>query len=89
MAKIHRFHTLLPYGGAMYYRETGESIRKIVNQRIRTGGACDAVVDLDAALRDPKNPKQLRAGYSINDHLQPNDTDYKVMAEAVDLLIFR
>jgi lysophospholipase L1-like esterase len=81
--------TLLPYGGAGYYSETGESIRQAVNQWIRTGGAYDAVVDFDAKLRDPKNPKELNPAYYINDHLHPNDEGYKLMAEAVDLSIFR
>jgi lysophospholipase L1-like esterase len=80
--------TLLPYGGAMYYSEKGESIRLAVNQWIRTSGAYDAVVDFDAKLRDPQDPKQLNAAYYINDHLHPNDAGYKVMAEAVDLSIF-
>ncbi len=81
--------TLLPYGGAMYFSEAGESIRQAVNQWIRTGGAYDAVVDFDAKLRDPQNPKQLNAAYYINDHLHPNDAGYKLMAEAVDLSVFR
>jgi lysophospholipase L1-like esterase len=80
--------TLLPYGGAGYYSESGESIREAVNQWIRTGGAYDAVVDFDAKLRDPKNPKELNPAYYINDHLHPNDAGYRLMAEAVDLSIF-
>jgi lysophospholipase L1-like esterase len=80
--------TLLPYGGASYYSESGESIRQEVNHWIRTGGAYDAVVDFDAKLRDPKNPKELNPAYYINDHLHPNDAGYKLMAEAVDLSIF-
>jgi lysophospholipase L1-like esterase len=81
--------TLLPYGGAAYYSEPGESIREAVNNWIRTGGAYDAVIDFDAKLRDPKNPKELNPAYFINDHLHPNDAGYKLMAEAVDLSIFK
>jgi lysophospholipase L1-like esterase len=80
--------TLLPYGGAAYYSEAGEAVRQAVNQWIRTGGAYDAVVDFDAKLRDPKDPKQLDAAYYINDHLHPNDAGYRLMAEAVDLSLF-
>jgi lysophospholipase L1-like esterase len=81
--------TLTPYAGAGYYSESGESLREAVNQWIRTGGAYDAVVDFDAKLRDPKNPKELNPAYYINDHLHPNDAGYRLMAEAVDLSIFK
>jgi lysophospholipase L1-like esterase len=80
--------TLLPYGGAAYYSEKGESIRQAINQWIRTGGAYDAVIDFDAKLRDPENPKQMNAVYYLNDHLHPNDAGYRLMAEAIDLSIF-
>ena len=59
-----------------------------MNQWIRTSGAFDALVDFDAVVRDPKNPKQIRAEFNINDHLHPNDAGYKAMADAVDLAIF-
>jgi lysophospholipase L1-like esterase len=81
--------TLLPYSGAMYYSETGESIRQAINQWIRTNGAYDAVIDFDARLRDPKNPNQLNPQYYISDHLHPNDAGYKLMAEAIDFSIFQ
>jgi lysophospholipase L1-like esterase len=81
--------TLLPYGGATYYSEKGEAIRQAVNQWIRTGGAYDAVVDFDAKLRDPKNPSQLNSAYYINDHLHPNDEGYKLMADSINLAIFK
>jgi lysophospholipase L1-like esterase len=81
--------TLTPYEGAAYYSEKGEAVRKAVNQWIRTGGAYDAVVDFDALLRDPKNPDQMNPAYFINDHLHPNDAGYKLMADSIDLAIFR
>ncbi len=81
--------TLLPYGGATYYSEKGEAIRQAVNQWIRTGGAYDAVVDFDATLRDAKNPSQMNSAYYINDHLHPNDAGYKLMADSIDLSIFK
>ena len=80
--------TLLPYGGAGYYSEKGESMRQAVNAWIRTSGTYDAVVDFDAKLRDPQNPSQLNSAYYISDHLHPNDAGYKLMAEAVDLALF-
>jgi len=80
--------TILPYEGAGYFREEGETIRQAVNAWIRTSGAYDAVVDFDAATRDPANPRRLRPEFDPGDHLHPNDAGYRAMAEAVDLRIF-
>jgi lysophospholipase L1-like esterase len=80
--------TLTPFLGAPYQREAGEPIREAVNQWIRTSGAFDAVVDFDAAVRDPNDPKRVRAEFDPGDHLHPNDTGYQAMADAVDLSIF-
>jgi lysophospholipase L1-like esterase len=80
--------TLLPYEGAAYYSEKGEVIRQVVNQWIRTGGAFDAVVDFDAATRNPDAPKQIRADFDSGDHLHPNDAGYKAMADSIDISIF-
>ena len=80
--------TLTPYEGANYQRENGEAIREAVNQFIRTSGAFDAVVDFEAATRDPANPKRLRAEFDPGDHLHPNDAGYQAMADAINLSIF-
>ncbi|PYS54251.1 MAG: GDSL family lipase [Acidobacteria bacterium] len=80
--------TLTPYAGAGYYSEKGEAIREAVNRWIRTSGAFDAVIDFDAATRDPKNTKQFRAEFDSGDHLHPNDAGYKAMAESISLSIF-
>ncbi|HEY2016490.1 MAG TPA: SGNH/GDSL hydrolase family protein [Bryobacteraceae bacterium] len=80
--------TLTPYGGAGYQRDTGEAVREGVNQWIRTSGAFDAVVDFEAATRDPDNPKRFRADFDPGDHLHPNDAGYQSMADAIDLSIF-
>jgi len=80
--------TLTPFEGAAYYSEAGEGVREAVNQWIRSGGAFDAVVDFEAATRDPDHPKQFRAGFNNGDHLHPNDTGYQAMADAIDLSVF-
>jgi lysophospholipase L1-like esterase len=80
--------TLTPYEGAAYYSEPGESIRLAVNQWIRTSGAFDAVFDFDKVEQDPDRPKQFKAGFNTTDHLHPNDTGYKAMADSVDLALF-
>jgi lysophospholipase L1-like esterase len=81
--------TLLPYEGARYYQEAGESVRQAINTWIRTGGAYDGLIDFDAAMRDPANPRKMKADLQSGDWLHPNDAGYKVMGDAVDLALFR
>jgi lysophospholipase L1-like esterase len=61
------------------------AIRAQVNQWIRTSGAFDAVIDFDAALRDPANPAQLLPAYDSGDHLHPNSAGMQAMANTVNL----
>ncbi len=81
--------TLTPYEGAAYFREEGESIRQAVNDWIRTSGTYDAVVDFDAIVRDPANPRRIRPEFDPGDHLHPNDAGYQAMAKGIDVRIFR
>ncbi len=80
--------TLTPYEGAGYYSEKGEEVRQAVNRWIRTSGAFDAVADFDKVTQDPNKPKSFLPTFNNGDHLHPNDTGYKVMADSVDLSIF-
>jgi lysophospholipase L1-like esterase len=68
-----------------YYNEDKEAKRQAVNQWIRTSGEFDGVIDFDAATRDPNNPKHIRADFDSGDHLHPQDTGYKAMADSIDL----
>jgi lysophospholipase L1-like esterase len=80
--------TILPFGGSMYDSPEREAARRTVNEWIRTAGAFDAVVDLDAAMRHPANPSRLRADADTGDHLHPNEVGHQMMADAVDLRLF-
>lgn len=80
--------TLTPYEGAGYSRPNGEATRQAINTWIRTSKAFDAVVDFEAATRDPQAPTKLRAEFDPGDHLHPNDAGYQAMADAIDLKIF-
>ncbi len=80
--------TLTPYEGAGYFSEEGEAIRSRVNEWIRTSGAFDAVIDFDAATRDPASPRRFLPAYDPGDHLHPNDAGYQRMADEVDISIF-
>jgi lysophospholipase L1-like esterase len=81
--------TITPYGGALYYSEEGEAVRQAINAWIRTSHAFDAVADFDAAIRDPEKPTQIKDGWHAGDHLHGSDSGYEVLANAIDLSIFR
>ena len=63
--------------------------REAVNDWIRTSGAYDAVIDFEAAVRDPSHPTRMLPAYDSGDHLHPNDAGYQAMANAIDLSLFR
>jgi lysophospholipase L1-like esterase len=81
--------TLTPFEGAAYWTAEGEAKRQAVNEWIRTSGDYDAVVDFDAATRDPAAPTKFLPAYDSGDHLHPGDAGYKAMGEAVDLNLFK
>jgi lysophospholipase L1-like esterase len=81
--------TLPPFGPIPdrpgYYSQTSAAKRDALNQWIRSSKEFDGFIDFDAALRDPKDPKNLLPAFDSGDHLNPNDDGYKAMADAVDL----
>lgn len=79
--------TMTPYMGSDYYRPNGdnEADRQSLNHWIRTSGVFDAVVDFDAALREPKQPHKMRAEVDSGDFLHPSPAGYLAMANAVPL----
>ncbi|MCR3751880.1 SGNH/GDSL hydrolase family protein [Lentzea californiensis] len=83
--------TLLPFGGSGYDDPGGlrESARQAVNRWIRTSRRFDAVIDFDAAVRDPADPRRLLAAADVGDHLHLNPTGYRMLAEAVPVRLFR
>ncbi|KAF2226028.1 SGNH hydrolase-type esterase domain-containing protein [Elsinoe ampelina] len=66
-----------------------EQTRAKVNDWIRNGGAFDAVVDFDAAVRDPTNTTILRSDYDSGDFLHLNPAGYAAMADAFPLGLFQ
>jgi lysophospholipase L1-like esterase len=84
--------TLTPFEGTTfpgYYTPEGEVKRQAVNDWIRHGGAYDAVIDFEAAIRDPAHPTRMLPAYDSGDHLHPNDAGYQAMADAIDLKLFQ
>ncbi|MEV7970225.1 SGNH/GDSL hydrolase family protein [Sphaerisporangium sp. NPDC088356] len=80
--------TIAPYEDAELYTPEGESARQTVNEWIRTGGAFDAVLDFDAAWRDPDRPSRIREDFHCGDHLHGNDAGYQALADSIDLSLF-
>ncbi|GAE55000.1 hypothetical protein XPR_1635, partial [Xanthomonas arboricola pv. pruni MAFF 301420] len=79
--------TLTPFGNSDRYEPVAAATRQTLNGFIRDGKAFDAVIDFDAALRDPARPEWLPAALT-RDFLHPNDAGYQRMAESVDLSLF-
>lgn len=77
--------TLTPSGRT---NDRQELQRATLNHWIRFGGELDAVVDFDAALRDPANPRRMKPIFDCGDSLHPNDAGYEAMGNAVDLSLF-
>ena len=95
-ARLHHVRivgaTLTPFEGALhdtelksYYSESKEKTRQAVNRWIRGSGQFDAVIDFDAAMRDPAHTGRLLPAYDSGDHLHPGDAGYRAMAAAIDL----
>lgn len=80
--------TLTPFEGAAYYSATAEAKRQAVNEWIRTSKMYDAVIDFDAALRDPSRSTRILPQYDPGDHLHPNPVGYRAMADGIGLPIF-
>jgi len=71
-----------------FYTAEGEAKRQAVNTWIRQSGVFDAVIDFEAALRDPEHPTRMLASYDCGDHLHPSDLGYLRMGDFIDLNIF-
>jgi lysophospholipase L1-like esterase len=80
--------TLVPYEGTMGWTKETEETRVALNNWIRTSKAYDAVIDFDAAIRDPGQPSRILAKFDSGDHLHPNNAGYEAMANAIDLTLF-
>jgi lysophospholipase L1-like esterase len=84
--------TLTPFENETFlrgaYTPEGEAKRQAVNAWIRSAGAFDAVIDFDAALRDPAHPTRMLPVYDNGDHLHPGDVGLNRMGDVIDLSLF-
>ena len=71
--------TLTPFVDCTAYHPSraGEADRLAVNAWIHAPGHFDAVLDFDAALRDPARPDHLAADYDSGDHLHPSAAGHR------------
>src|SRR6478736_3701089 len=74
--------TIMPFGASAYYHPPAETEtdRQAINAWIRAPGHFDAVIDFDAALRDPDNPARLNPALDSGDGLHPSLEGYRAMA---------
>lgn len=82
--------TITPFGGSPVpgvYTTENDATRKEINRWIRTSGAFDGVIDFDAAVRDPSDPKRFWPIYTI-DGIHPNDAGNELMANSINLSLF-
>ncbi|MGZ5786579.1 MAG: SGNH/GDSL hydrolase family protein [Ramlibacter sp.] len=78
--------TLLPYRGAGYFSEDGETKRQAVNAWIRANNAgADGVIDFEHVIGSAADPSVFNPAYDSGDHLHPNDAGYGAMAAAIDI----
>lgn len=76
--------TILPWEGVWTYNEDAEKLRQEVNKWIRRAPDFDGIVDFDALLRDPSDPRKLLPRFDSGDHVHPNDAGNEAMARAVE-----
>ncbi|HVU16792.1 MAG TPA: SGNH/GDSL hydrolase family protein [Candidatus Didemnitutus sp.] len=82
--------TITPFSGfTMYYTPESEADRRAINQWIRTTSELDAVIDFDAAVRDPADASRLVAAYDCGDHLHLSVAGYERLAASIDLKLFQ
>ncbi|MEE1928308.1 SGNH/GDSL hydrolase family protein [Streptomyces sp. TRM 70351] len=84
--------TLTPFGGNDMYDDAEgmrEATRQTVNTWIRDSGRFDAVLDFDAAIRDPAHPDRLRPAADTGDHLHLNPHGYHLLAATVPTRLLR
>lgn len=82
--------TILPFAGNGYYTADHETLRKQVNDYIKSG-VFDGYIDFDAAVSDGADPPKLQAPFAAwaqQDWLHPGPAGYQAIGDSVDLAIF-
>ena len=77
--------TLTPVGGLADAPPDTDAKRQSINTWIREQSPADAVIDFDAAVRDPADPSRIAPYFDGSDHLHFNLAGYLAMGNAVPL----
>lgn len=80
------FGTIMPFKGYKRYDAEMDTLRREINDWIRSSSEADGVIDFDAAIRDPADPAKMQESYQ-SDWLHPSDAGYQKMAEAAAAVI--
>jgi lysophospholipase L1-like esterase len=83
--------TLTPFENTTlegFFSPEKEVKRQAVNRWIRTARKFDAVIDFDAAIRDPGHPARILPAFDGGDHLHPSDAGQQAMGRAISLGLF-
>ena len=80
--------TITPFENSRSYAPEKETVRQAVNAWIRGSVEFDALVDFDAAVRDPSHPARLLPAFDSGDHLHANDAGHVATANAIPLALF-
>jgi lysophospholipase L1-like esterase len=83
--------TIMPFGASKLYHPDAatEADRQAINAWIRAAGHFDAVIDFDARMRDPAHPSRLDPAVDSGDGLHPSLAGYRMMGDAVPLVLLR
>jgi lysophospholipase L1-like esterase len=84
--------TVLPFEGvpfAGFWSPQKEQLRGQLNEWIRSSGAFDAVIDMEAMLRDPAKPTRFREGLHTANNFGPNEAGEQYLVQGLDLKLFR
>lgn len=84
--------TVMPFEGVPFvgfWSPDKERLRGELNAWIRSSGAFDAVLDLDAIVRDPLRPTRYRDGLHTANNFGPNEAGERQLVDAMDLKLFR
>jgi lysophospholipase L1-like esterase len=78
---------ILPFARSQYSSPEHESERQAVNAWVRSKGNFDAVLDLDAAVREAREEASLCVAFDCGDGLHLNPAGYQALANAIDLAL--
>jgi hypothetical protein len=80
--------TIAPFEGASpdgFHSAEKEALRGRINDWLRASRDFDAIVDIDAVLRDPARPTRLLPAYDSGDHLHVNAEGNRAAAALLQL----